>query len=321
MEEAEIRKILDEIENELNNDPDHDLEILNSRDERYREKADVQPLRNETNHRINKTEKEEKEMSQGKLNETLASVNEEFEQACLLIDRHEYEDALKILLELTEVIRAFPLPDGMIWMDFSSYLDALVFQDYYSKIVGDQEIRRHPLHPARILYTCGGLLIETGRTEEALDPLEMLAAVDPVCPKYLFELGEAYKRTGNLQDAYEIAFQALACASTRTELARCYRDLGYCLGESGEYEDAMMLYILSLRYQSSRQAEAEIAWIQKKSGISPNQFSYERILQRCEELEIQVGISDTVQENLKFLEMISPDDEAEDAEDEDRQLN
>ena len=39
------------------------------------------------------------------------------------------------------------------------------------------------------------------RSGEALDPLLMLNDLDPVCPRYLFEMGEAYKRTGMTDEA------------------------------------------------------------------------------------------------------------------------
>ena len=312
MEDAEIRKIMDQINSELNGDPDHDIEVLNNWGERYRNEPDAEQLMDQISHRlVELIMEEEGDLPQEIFENMLSTADEDYEQACLLIEHHKYEEALGKLLVLTELIRAYPLPDDAVWMDFNSYLDSLVYQDYYSEFNGDKEIRRHPMRPARILFTCGSLLIEMGRSEEALDPLKMLVSFDPVCPKYLFELGEAYKRMGELRDALENAVWALSCASTNDELARCYRDIGYCLSENGEYEDAMMFYMLSLHYKPSKQADMEIAWIQKKTGIKPNLFDIQKIMERCKELDIPVGVSETVQSNIDFLKLISGNVETE----------
>ena len=306
MEETELLKIKNEIDAELNGDPGHDADVLDAWGDRYRGESGAEELISWIGRRLAAIVMETEGGLPDKIFEDMiADADKEYEQACLLINRQKNEEALDKLLVLTELVKAYPLPDDVVWTDFSSYLDGLVYQDYYREFIGDREIRRHPMRPAEILFTCGSLLIETGQPAEAVKPLKMLVSLDPVCAYYLFELGEAYKRTGNIQDALETASWALSCAQTPAELARCCRDMGYCLSENGEFEDAMMFYMLSLKYQSSRQAELEIAWIQRKSGITPDRFSDEKIRQRCEELEVQIGLSETVRSNIALLKKVA----------------
>ena len=66
-----------------------------------------------------------------------------------------------------------------------------------------------------------------------------------------------------------------------------------------------MLYLLSQRYQATRQAEAEIIWIQKKTGTTVDGYNEQAITERCQELGIPIGISETVRMNMEFLDMIS----------------
>lgn len=69
----------------------------------------------------------------------------------------------------------------------------------------------------------------------------------------------------------------------------------------------MMFNMLSLSFQSTRQAQTEIAWIRKKAGIDPGAFTDEKIRQRCKELDIPMEISETVRRNIAFLQSIMPE--------------
>lgn len=306
MDEKEVNKILRQIEGELNGDPEHDFEILSDWGERWRGQPGADKLLEEIGRRLYFLLMEGQEDLPNQIyNDMVETADDDYEEACQLIEQGKNEEAARKLLVLTSVILAYPLEDNIIWTDFNNYRDSLVFQDYYSDLIGDREIKRHPMHPAGILYTCGRLLIEMNRTEEALQPLEMLADLDPVCVDYLVELDEAYKRTGQIKKAYDTAMWTLACASSSEELARGYRDLAYCMTESGAYEDAVILYLLSLRYQPSKHAEDEIAWIHEKTGIRSENYNFKTIFERCKELKIPLEISRTVRNNIDFLNMLS----------------
>ena len=194
-------------------------------------------------------------------------------------------------------------PDGdSIWMDFHSMLDGLLYQDYFSEEIDGREIRRHPMRPGKYLYTYGSLLIEAGRAGEAVEPLERLVSLDPVCPAYLFELGEAYKRTGRLQEAFDASAWALSCASSEAEMARCYRNMAFCLSETAQYEEAVLLCRLSLRFQPSSSAEAELAWIARKTGTPPQTYTDRELTAQWEQRGYPMELSEAVVKNQKLLE-------------------
>ena len=306
MKESEVKRIISEIESKLTGDAEKDAEIWNEYGERYRGEPGSEILLSEIARRIFALASEEdNELLEDIYQDMVETADEDYADACRLIEQHQYDEAIGKLLVLCEVIRFYPLPEETVWMDFDSFLDAMVFQDLYQEEIGEREIGRHPMHPARILFTTGSLLIEMERAEEAAEILQRLVSYDPVCPRYLFELGEAYKRTGQYKEAAQNALWELSCAHTREELARGYRDLAYCLTETGSYEDAVMVYLLSLHYEFSQHAQAEIAWIRKKTGISTDGYNDRSILKRCEELNIPTEISETVLNNQKFLKMIN----------------
>ena len=132
-----------------------------------------------------------------------------------------------------------------------------------------------------------------------------------MCPKYLFELGDACKRVGDFEEAFSTALWALECVSTDADAARCYRDLGYCMAEAGEFENAALLYQLSIRFQPSPMAEAELRWIGEMSGALPVRYGEDELLRRCEALGVPTGLSETVQKNLRLLKTLFPDSDGQ----------
>lgn len=311
MNNAELEKILQQIEKELTGDPEHDAGILDAWADRYRGVPEAEPLLDAiSRHMVSLFMEEEGNMPELVYEDMVATADDDYREACELINAGNYDEALQKLLVLTAVVRTYPLPEDKIWTDLTSYQDYLLFMEYFRENIRDREIARHPMRPADFLFTCGRLLIELDRPGEALEPLMMLNALDPVCPRYLFELGEAYKRTGMTDDARETALWALHCASNPKDLSRAYRDLGYCLIESENYRDAVIMYLLSLRFHSTRQAETEIFWIRKNAGISPETISEEMITRRCEELDVPIGISDTVRAIVDYIKSQKDDGEA-----------
>ena len=306
MTDDEINKLLEQMESEFNGDPEHDVDVLIEWGDRYRDQPGLEQfMEKAAEHLFELLIQDDPGMPQKIFDDMVATADEDFEEACELIDQNQYEEAAIKLAILTEVVKYYPLDENFVWKDFTSYLEAMVYQDLFADQIGEREIRRHPMHPGPILFTYGNLLIEMGEPEDAIEPLDMAVSLNPVCPKYLFELGEAYKRVGNMEEAFNTALWTLNCATNNEELARCYRDMAFCLSEAGNQDDALMLYMLSLHFQPSPQAETEIVWIQKNYGITPKEYNYETIVKRCNEVEIPVGISETVKRNQELLEILN----------------
>ena len=309
MNQTEIQKILKKIEAGLNGDPDHDAGMLLQWAEKYRNEPGAETLVKELGRQARILSREADDgLNEAVLRNTVLTAAEDHEEALRLIGQGLYDKALEKLLPLSELIDSYPLPDDAVWMDFNSYLDSLVYQDLFSEEIAGRQIGRHPMHPGHILYTAGSLLIEMNRAEEALQILQQLHGYDPVCPKYIFELGEALKRTGRIKEALENALWGLTCAANRADMARCYRDMGYCLTEAGDYENAAMLYQLSLLYEPSGHAENEIEWIRRTTGRDIR-FDSDTITALCEELGIPLELNETVLKNIELLKMLFPPEE------------
>ena len=99
---------------------------------------------------------------------------------------------------------------------------------FYRKVLA-----RKPQHD-RALFMLSGLLFEAGRFEEAILFLERLVAVAPH-PAYLTNLGETYRRHGQLDAAAAACRRALAADP---ELPEAHHNLGLTLMNAGAPDQA-----------------------------------------------------------------------------------
>lgn len=305
----EIAKLKEKLHKELNGDRDHDEKVLLKWAERFGNDPEAEEILEEIAALVLETDPADEPLFTDAFLEERARLSQETLGAAYgLIEDERPEEALELLMPLVDELPFVPLSEDCVWTDFREFLDGMLFQEYYGEEIRGREIRRHPLRPADVLFTAGSLLIELGREEEAVPVLEQLFTLDPVCPVYLFELGEAYKRTGRMEEAMRLARLSMYCARTEEELARAYRDLAYCLGETGPKEDAMMLYTFSLTLEDALQARSELEYLSEVSGLSLKDLTREKAKDRVREMGLPETISAAVLRNIAILNALQPEE-------------
>jgi protein O-GlcNAc transferase len=125
-------------------------------------------------------------------------------------------------------------------------------EGFYRKVLA-----RKPQHD-RALFMLSGLLFEAGRFAEASVFLERLVAITPH-PTYLTNLGEAYRRQGELDAAAAACRRALA---EDPDLPEAHHNLGLTLMNAGALDEARphLERALELR-PDSPQFHVSLAWM------------------------------------------------------------
>lgn len=306
MEFKELNRIFAELRSELNGERSHDRELLLSWAERFRGDETAGPILREIGLLLFQLDEEDTvPLTQGFLEDALSRKEQTLAQAQDLMAAGKTEKAVEVLAPAAEDLEDFPLSEDSVWMDFHSFLDGLLFEDYFSEEIDGREVRRHPLRPAELLRTYAEALVWLERYDEAVPILERLTALDPVCAEDLCALADAYLCSDRAEDAWDTAGWALFCASTHEEAARCYLLLALCRSEAEDWENAAVLLRKSLLVQPSEEAEAMLAEVQRLSG-QEFAFTAEEVNRRCEALEVPTGRSEAVDLNLAFLEQFNP---------------
>ena len=304
MNTVEYERLLLQLQGELTGKPQQDRVILLQWADRYKGNTEAGPLLREIGRTLFALDEETvAPLTREYLDEALARSDQVHAEAVKLMQEERYEAAAELLAAAAEEMTDAALPSDSVWMDFHSFLDGLLFEDYFSEEIDGREVRRHPLRPARLLRTYGEVLSELERHHEAAMILERLTALDPVCPEYLCALADAYLCTDRAESAWETACWALLCASTHEEAAQCYLLLALCRGEEEDWENAAVLLKKSLRVYPTEDGEEILADIEAQAG-QRFEFTDEEINRRCEAMEVPIGRSETVEQNLAFLEQI-----------------
>ena len=306
MNTNDLNRLSAQLQNELTGERDHDRELLLSWAERFRGDETAGPILREIGLLLYHLDEEETvPLAQGFLDDVLARTEQALSEAQELMAAGKPEKAIEVLAPAAEYLEDFPLSEDFVWMDFHSFLDGLLFEDYFSEEIDGREVRRHPLRPAELLRTYAEDLVWLERYEEAVPILERLTSLDPVCAEDLCALADVYLCAGRAEDAWDTAGWALLCASTHEEAARCYLLLAACRGEAEDWESAAILLTKSLLVQPSEEAEAMLTEIRRVAG-QEFVFSAEEVNRRCEAMEVPTGRSEAVELNLTFLKQFNP---------------
>ncbi len=215
MNTQEYARLLAQLHHELTGDRAHDRAVLLDWAERYRGDEEAGPLLRQIGRMLFHLDEETvAPLTQEFLDEALARSDQAHAEAVELMKADRYKAAAEVLASAVEELDGVALPPDFVWMDFNSFLDGLLYEDYFSEEINGREVRRHPLRPARLLRTYGEVLIQLDRYHEAAMVLEGLTALDPVCPETLCGLANAYLYLDRTQDAWETLWWALLCACT-----------------------------------------------------------------------------------------------------------
>ena len=306
MSTVKMNQILEQIRGEMNGQRQHDRAVLLEWADRYKGNIEAGPLLREIGLMLFKLDEEiAAPVTQGFLDEAAERMERTLAEAEALMSAGRYEEAIEMFAPAVEELDGFSLPETSVWTDFHSFLDGLLFEDYFSEEIDGREVRRHPLRPARLLRSCGEALVFLERYDEAVPVLERLTGLDPVCAEDLCTLADAYLCADRAEDAWDTAGWALFCASTNEEAAQCYLLLALCRSETEDWENAAVLLRKSLLVSPSEEAEAVLAEMEAQTGIRAD-FTKEEINRRCEAMEVPTGRSEAVELNLAFLEQFNP---------------
>ena len=270
MSEKTFDEIMEEIAMGLERDPEHDIAYLKEQMEAYKEHEFAQEIIRACGRLMWEVLPDDKRAElQQVIDNHGSSAQSVIEEATYNMKMGNPAKALELIEPLArkydELIEEGWNGDDRecVHFDFDSNIEMYVWRAH----TDEERTPRSATEPFSQVYLIyGSTLFEVGRHDEAIRALEKAIRWNPAKPALRFELGENYKKLGNMEIYERILDAAHPYIATSDDMARFHRSKGFLLIEKGEYELAAAHLMYSLMYASSELALSEIMYIKMKFG-------------------------------------------------------
>ena len=188
----------------------------------------------------------------------------------------DFETALKELEDYMEIIpfkfRENPQFD---YFYFNNPLEEELFRKYFKTPKEMKVIPFGDEYP-RVFYLYGVVLMNLSEFDRAESALKKVLSYNPVSGEILSTLSALYDGNYDLNNLKKTAVEILKFSYDPKEIAKAYRDLGYCYYENKKCTISKALYENSLNYENHPRAQIELQLID--SYLASNETSIEEVL-------------------------------------------
>lgn len=208
----------------------------------------------------------------------------------------DFETALKELEDYMEIIpfkfRENPQFD---YFYFNNPLEEELFRKYFKT---PKELKVIPFgeeYP-RVFYLYGVVLMNLSEFNRAESALKKALSYNPVSGEILSTLSALYDGNYDLNNLKKTAVEILKFSYDPREIAKVYRDLGYCYYENKKCTISKALYEQSLNYENHPRAQIELQLI--NSYLHIDETDIKKVLN---DENIPANINDDILEISMFL--------------------
>ena len=226
-------------------------------------------------------------------------------QAC--IKAKQFEGAIEKFMAVIGEVRPAEASDR-VYCSFVHPFEEMLFRANYTD---DKKIERISSLPLYLYMQTAGAFFELQRYDEAKDKYNDALKLNPVSVAVLFELIQIAKVQHDLPEVRRLLAQVHSLIFTRHYLARFYREHAGLAMMEEKYQLALCLIYLSMEYEDSGQARAQLNSLAKHRGVSLAKPAVDTVKARLGEAGIPVGPEPKVYELAMYigkqLKLISPD--------------
>lgn len=221
-----------------------------------------------------------------------------FEKAKKAMDKKDPEKAAAILEEIIEAnietFTKYQNTETTMYYNFETPMEELIFKQVFRPKVEVKRIQE-PFAPVFHLYAM--ILLKQEDYVNAMEAIMLAVRWNPVSSAILLTKSEIEKTEAALSTYQETVREALTVAYTPTDIARCYRAMGYYYGRIEDFRMSYICYYLSTKYEESEIAAIKIEELSDKAGKYLNAapldiqgiFERERIQYGASKLVIQAA--------------------------------
>jgi len=285
-------QIISEITSGLTGDNEKDIAYLKAQAEKYKSHELAPEISRAINRLLYDILPEDQKSQVVSLNSDSKSIDLMYQEVKYLVTSNQNKKAAVLLDSLLEICENSVHPDDQTdYFSFKNIFQALLYEHTFKP-----KKRYMPTpHDFSDMYIIRGYLyLSDYKLDAAIKAMERAVSWNPVNIYAYFQLAEAQKLKDNFDEYYNLTKQALMFATTKPEIARCYRNFGFYFIEVKQYQDAINMYYLSKDYEDHESVASELFYISQQTGEMVVRPSQEEILETIAKETIQVGPSEAV---------------------------
>lgn len=299
------KEIMDEIINNLTGDKQKDLAYLEQQCEKYKDSEYGLEIARACGREIaNLLEDDEMDEIINVFKNRELDIHSVLEEVRFNQYKKNYDKALELIEQVIQKVETL-YNDGLYKEDkvskffcFDEVMEEILYK-FHKK--PKKEVRGCDIPYAKIYMQYGSLLIDKERWEEAQEVLLKALEWNPCSSHIIFELCETYKHFGQLEKFYETVIDTFKYCFTETDLARCYRYLGWYFVEKELYDEAICVYILSFQYEKNQSVQSELFYISQSTGKDIVKPEIDDIKKLAEKYNFPVGADEDLLGLVMYL--------------------
>ena len=264
----ELDVILREITAGLNGDAEHDGPYLMEQMEKYKSHDLAKEIVRACGRLMYNVIPEE---SKDKIvqifgNEHLG-VDATLDEARFNIYKGDFRKAQTIMADLIRKIEELDAYQDDIASEYHTFSEPFEEVLYRFHNEPEKDVRHADIRYSEIYLLYGTILVELKDFENAKAALRTALKWNPVGAPIHFEYAEIFKMTEDYEEFFRLTVEAFKYAFRSTDIARCYRNLGFYFIEKELYKEAAGCYFMSTFFEpDSKQAMSELYYISTKTN-------------------------------------------------------
>lgn len=251
------KEIIDSIKAKLTKEKETDVPYLQTELAIYKSLKNEEVIYAIANMLFEYMSSKTKEKLDLKAHEALDKRRLEYDKVIWLLSEKKYDEAKKILNNLTELYLKATYAKEKNYYDFEEAAEYFIF-------CGNVEngrklkVKRYPEPVVYYHYQLAQIYEYENNLADAIKELNICLTYNPVCMYVLMGLVDLYGRIKEYDKAYDVILKALKCAYTKEQFAYLYKALGTYFEIVEKIDIATVCYLTSNFYKFDKDNEKRV---------------------------------------------------------------
>lgn len=284
--DEKVREIIAQFESEFTGDEEHDLGVIrNYLNSLERTNENIPIVQAIGRYCVEKFPDSDIVRAAKKLEETFDRFHGKIRSARECMRERKFEEAADIYRELIGDSKVESSTEPRKFA-FSHPFEELVYRLNFGE---NGKIERVSALTFMLYYELGVALFELERYDEAKAAYEQAVALNPVSPLPHYELIQIAKKRDDIATIRDTLAKVHHYLFTRPQLARFYREQSHLATLEEKYDLAVTLVYISIDYEDSPMARAQLNALAKRKGVDLSRPKTEVAKARLEAAQIPIG--------------------------------